>query len=295
MNDQRARQNPTAREAERVRRIAALSHDLNCTNTEGAAIAAALRGLAEQIPSDLICFTTSAGDDRQALRAQINAEGIPAKTADGEEVVVRVRHTMLARALEAGTTIYFNDVANELISGALVMPLVCAAASSVLCAPLAAGTGTTGLLIASTTRLATYTDADADSASAIAELLSVTLRRLELTERVAVADEREQARLRETALVDHLYLTTGASFDLDRIIQQVIDVVARALPASFVTLRMATAGRPEQTVRAWTPGDDRPPLELNVPLSKAELTVYAEQCPAFIEDARSGRTADQEL
>jgi signal transduction histidine kinase/putative methionine-R-sulfoxide reductase with GAF domain len=293
MNEQGARQDPAARETERLSRVAALARALNAAPNPGAAISSALRELAELIPTETLCFTASAGDDRQALRARIECRRDVEEVADGE--VLRVRHTMLGRALEARATVYFNDVSTELISGALVMPLVCAAAASVLCAPLATGAGVNGLLIASTTRATAYTATDADTASAVAELLSATLRRLELTERVTGADEREQARLRETALVDRLYSTTGASFDLDRIIQQVIDVVARALPASFVTLRMATDGRPEAVLRAWTPGDDRPPLELNVPLSKAELAVYAEQSPMFIEDARSGRAAEQEL
>jgi signal transduction histidine kinase/putative methionine-R-sulfoxide reductase with GAF domain len=293
MNEQAARPRQAERETEMLRRIASLSRELNAANDSSEAFASALGILSELIPADTLCLTTGAGDDRQALRARINHGESVESVTDAE--VVRVRHTMLARALEAGGSVYFNDVSTELISGALVMPLVCAAAASVLCAPLMSGAGASGLLIASTARPAAYTDLDSDVAAAIAELLSATLRRLELTERITGADEREQARLRETALVDRLYSTTGASFDLDRIIQQVIDVVARALPASFVTLRMATAGRPEQTLRAWTPGDDRPPLELNAPLSKAELNLYADQSPLFIEEARSARVADTEL
>jgi signal transduction histidine kinase/putative methionine-R-sulfoxide reductase with GAF domain len=293
MNDQGTLPNGLARDAQRLRQIAALARELNAASAADEAIVRALGELPELIPGDLFCFTTSAGDDRQAVRARVERGGSFESVTDGE--VVRVRHTMLARALEGGATVYFNDVSTELISGALVMPLVCTAAASVLCAPLAFGAGAAGLLIASTPAPAAYTETDADSASAVAELLSATLRRLELMERITGADEREQARMRETALVDRLYSTTGASFDLDRIIQQVIDVVARALPASFVSLRLATAGRLEPTLRAWTPGDDRPPLELNVPLSKAELTAHAEQCPMFIEDARAGRTTDQEL
>lgn len=278
-----------------LRCLSALARELNAAPTSDAAISIVLRGLSELIPADTLCFTTSDGDDRQVLRARIERGAQVERITDSE--ALRVRHTMLAQALEAGEVVYFNDVSTELISGALVMPLVCAAAASVLCAPLAPGTPSASLLVASATRPAAYTDSDADLAAALAELLSTTLRRLELVERVTGADERQQARLRETALVDHLYSTTGASFDLDRIIQQLIDVVSRALPASFVTLRMAAGGRPETILRAWTPGDDRPPLELNVPPSKAELAVHAEQSPIFIEDARGtgGRVVDQEL
>lgn len=294
MNEQDTHPDRAAHDApERLHRIAALARELNAASTQEEAVRRALRALSELIPGQLFCFTASAGDDRQALHAHVERGAEVESIMDGE--VVRVRHTMLARALERGAPLYFNDVSTELISGALVMPLVCRAAASVLCAPLAHGLAATGLLIASTARPSAYDDADADSASVVAELLSATLRRLELLERITGADEREHARMRETALIDRLYSTTGASFDLDRIIQQVIDVVARALPASFVTLRMAAAGRLEQTLRAWTPGDDRPPLELNVPLSKAEQTAYAEQCPMFLEDARAARAADSEL
>jgi signal transduction histidine kinase len=281
------------RERDVLDRLASLARELNAAQAGNAAVASALGELARLIPAETLSFTTNAGDDRQALRARLTQGGEIESVTDGE--ALRVRHTMLARALEAAESVYFNDVSTELISGALVMPLVCSAASSVLCAPLAVGAGAHGLVIASTTHPAAYTEKDASIASAVAELLSATLRRLELTERVTMADEREQARLRETALVDRLYSNTDASFELDRIIQQVIDVVARAIPTSFVTLRMATAGRPETVLRAWTPGDDRPPLELNAPLSKAEQTVYAEHSPMFIEDARAGRAADQEL
>ena len=293
MNSQGGSPNPAAREALMLRGLADLARELNAALTADEAIKSALSQLSALIPADMLCFTTGAGDDRQALRARLERGREVESVADND--AARVRHTMLARALEAGAAVYFNDVSTELISGALVMPLVCVAAASVLCAPLVPGAGVAGLLIASTTRAAAYTDADASLAGTIAELLSATLRRLELTERVTVADEREQTRLREAALVDRLYSTTGTSFDLDRIIQQVVDVVARALPASFVTLRMATDANSEQLLRAWTPGDDRPPLELAVPLSKAELTAVAEQHPLFIEDARGARGADEEL
>ncbi|HEY0404725.1 MAG TPA: ATP-binding protein [Pyrinomonadaceae bacterium] len=293
MNSQGGSPNPAAREALMLRGLADLARELNAALTADEAIKSALSQLSALIPADMLCFTTGAGDDRQALRARLERGREVESVADND--AARVRHTMLARALEAGAAVYFNDVSTELISGALVMPLVCVAAASVLCAPLVPGAGVAGLLIASTPRAAAYTDADASLAGTIAELLSATLRRLELTERVTVADEREQTRLREAALVDRLYSTTGTSFDLDRIIQQVVDVVARALPASFVTLRMATDANSEQLLRAWTPGDDRPPLELAVPLSKAELTAVAEQHPLFIEDARGARGADEEL
>ena len=79
-----------------------------------------------------------------------------------------------------------------------------------------------------------------------------------------------------------------------RIIQQAIDAIAEGFPASFILLRAVSFGHPEQTLRAWTPNDDRPPLEINLPVSKAERTVYSEQRPVFIEDARSERAGDDD-
>jgi signal transduction histidine kinase len=79
-----------------------------------------------------------------------------------------------------------------------------------------------------------------------------------------------------------------------RIIQQAIDAIAQALPASFILLRALSFRHPEQTLRAWTPNDDRPPLEINLPVSKAERIVYSEQRPVFIEDARPERVASDD-
>jgi signal transduction histidine kinase len=79
-----------------------------------------------------------------------------------------------------------------------------------------------------------------------------------------------------------------------RIIQQAIDAIAEGFPASFILLRAVSFGHPEQTLRAWTPNDDRPPLEINLPVSKAERTVYSEQRPVFIEDARSERAGNDD-
>src|ERR1043165_8784190 len=59
-----------------------------------------------------------------------------------------------------------------------------------------------------------------------------------------------------------------------RIIQQAIDAIAEELPASFILLRAFSFGHPEQTLRAWTPNDDHPPLEINLPVLEAERAVY---------------------
>ena len=78
-------------------------------------------------------------------------------------------------------------------------------------------------------------------------------------------------------------------------IQHAIDSIACAIPASFILLRGVSFGLPEPTLRAWTPNDDRPPLEINVPVSKSERIVYSEQHPVFIEDARVERAERDEL
>jgi signal transduction histidine kinase len=78
-------------------------------------------------------------------------------------------------------------------------------------------------------------------------------------------------------------------------IQHAIDAIAQSLPASFVILRGVSFGKPEATMRAWTPNDDRPALEINAPASKAERTVCGEQRPVFIEDARAECMGSDEL
>jgi signal transduction histidine kinase len=79
------------------------------------------------------------------------------------------------------------------------------------------------------------------------------------------------------------------------VIQHAIESISRAIPASFILLRGVSFGLPEPTLRAWTPNDDRPPLEINAPVSKSERVVYSEQHPVFIEDARAERAERDEL
>lgn len=80
-------------------------------------------------------------------------------------------------------------------------------------------------------------------------------------------------------------MKTGNDSD---VVQRAIGAIAGALPASFVLLRSVSFGKPEPVLRAWTPNDDRPPLEINLPVSRAEQALYAEQRPVFVEDARAG-------
>ncbi|MDT5061011.1 MAG: hypothetical protein QOH63_1470 [Acidobacteriota bacterium] len=87
-------------------------------------------------------------------------------------------------------------------------------------------------------------------------------------------------------------IKTGAD---SHAIQHAIQSIARAIPASFILLRGVSFGLPEPTLRAWTPNDDRPPLEINTPVSKTERVVYSEQHPVFIEDARAECAGRDEL
>ncbi|PYS52000.1 MAG: hypothetical protein DMF68_02750 [Acidobacteria bacterium] len=70
-----------------------------------------------------------------------------------------------------------------------------------------------------------------------------------------------------------------------RIIQHAIDRIAERIPASFILLRFVSFGHPEAMISAWTPKDERAPLSIDLPVSKAEHSVIISQRPVFIEDA----------
>lgn len=278
-----------------MRAIALLTRELNNAHTATEALRAALQGLSHLIAFDKLAVTTSVAEDRQQLRATL-ARGEELESGmDGE--VFRVRHTMLARCLETGTPAVFNDAPDELVSGALLISLVCSAPQSVLCAPLMLGGdhNATGTLVISTTSKDAYAETDADIAAIVANLLAATLARIELSERVSGARVREETRERDAALLENLHAAAQSSVDLDTIIQHAIDVLARVLPASFVVMRPVAFGRPEPGLRAWTPDTDRPPLEIHAPVSRAERVVYTEQRPLLIEDIRAERAGSREL
>jgi signal transduction histidine kinase len=269
-----------------------MASQLNNAETSAEAYHIALRDLASLIPHDSLRAATAAGEDRQRLCATFEQGGF-ASVAGGESE--RVTRTMLERPVETKSPVIFNHAQTELASGALLLSLVCHDAQSVLCLPLTLGGIVTGVVVASTSRAESYTETDAAIAAMSASLLASSLARIRLTEHVTGAEEREHARRREEALVEQLGMAARSSFDLDQIIQHAIDALARALPASFVVLRTVTFGRPDQILRAWTPGDDRPPLELHAPVSKEERAVYADQRAVFIEDARTQRNVSNEL
>src|SRR5437868_14687132 len=75
------------------------------------------------------------------------------------------------------------------------------------------------------------------------------------------------------------------------VIQQAIDSIAQSLPASFILLRRVSFNQPEPILRAWTPNDVRPPLEITVPVSQAQHAVYMEQGPDSIEGTRCLRNS----
>jgi signal transduction histidine kinase len=293
IDEQSASREDAARRAEMMHGLMVLARELNAVATSAEAFQIALQGLSRMIPADALHMTVSDGDDRQRLYAFLNHDREFEPTPDGE--VVRVSHTMLARAAETGLPVTFNNVSAELVGGALVHSLVCPEAQSVLCAPLMLGAKPTGMLIASTTAASAYTDADMDTAGAVANLLASARARLELSEQASATREREEERVREAALIEQLERAARSSVNLDRIIQHAVDALSRALPASFVVLRPVSFGRPEPSLRAWTPGHDRSPLEIHAPVSKMERAVYAEQRPIFIEDVRGEHTVDRDL
>ncbi|MBV9956894.1 MAG: GAF domain-containing protein [Acidobacteria bacterium] len=272
--------------------LSQLASELNTAETPAEAHHIALRTLSHLIPYDSIRVTAASGADHQQLCATFERGGF-ASVAGGERE--SFAHTMLERACESRAPDIYNRAQTELASGALLLSLVCHDAQSVLCAPLTLGGAATGLIIASTAHADSYTQTDAAIAGLTAGLLASSLARISLSAHVTGAEEREHARRREEALVEQVGLAARSSFDLEQIIQRAIDALARALPASFVVLRTVTFGRPDQLIRAWTPGDDRPPLELHVPVSQEERAVYTEQRAVFIEDARTQRGLSNEL
>ncbi|MGB7924241.1 MAG: GAF domain-containing protein [Pyrinomonadaceae bacterium] len=293
-NEQGIRRTEPPRRAEIMHAMMVLARELNAATGAGEGFQIALQALSRMIPADALSITLSDADDRQKIHAMlVSGSGEVETPAAGE--LVRVRHTMLARAVETGLPVRFNNVSAELVSGALVLSLVCPGAQSVLCAPLMVGERPTGIIIASTTRVAAYTEADMDVAGVVANLLASARARLELSEQATGARRREEERLREAALIEQLDAAARSSVNLDRIIQHAVDAVSHALPASFVVLRPVSFGRPEPTLRAWTPGHDRPPLEIHAPISKAERAVYTEHRPIFIEDVRAERVTDRDL
>jgi signal transduction histidine kinase len=276
-----------------IHHVALLARELNTAVSTVEALEVALRALSEFIPADCTRATITIGEDRQQLCAALEQSGEFVSINEGE--VLRIAHTMLERPAQTGAPVYYNQASDELVGGALLLALVCPSPQAVLCAPLILGGKPAGMLVASTARAIRYTQGDADSAATVAGLLAASLARLELSAQINLVRQREEIRIREEALVEHLDSAARSSAELSHIIQHAIDALAHALPASFIVLRPVSFGQPEPTLRAWTPGDDRPPLEIHAPVSRAERSVYAEQRAIQIEEMRSDRATDAEL
>lgn len=273
--------------------VALLARELNTAVSVQEALEIALRGLSDFIHADVARATITVGEDRQQLCASLEQSGEFASIADGE--VLRIAHTMLERPAQTGAPVFFNHASGELVGGALLLALVCPAAQSVLCAPLLLGGKPAGMIVASTARAVRYTQEDADSAGVVAGLLAASLARIELSGQINLARQREEVRIREEALVEHLDSAARSTAELNHIIQHAIDALAHALPASFIVLRPVSFGQAEPVLRAWTPGDDRPPLEIHAPVSRLERAVYADQRAIQIEDLRGERAGGSDL
>jgi signal transduction histidine kinase len=278
--------------------IARLARELNDANALSESFQLALRALTNLLKPDALSVTTEAGDaDRQQLRARLGSEGTVRFDSDGE--VVRVQHTMLERAARDLAPVVFNNAQSELSSSELLISLVCAEAQSILCAPLVIDAKVRGMLVASARRAGAFSACDAEVAGTAASLLAATIERITSAEKSQAASEREKARQREETFIEHLLSGARSATDFERIIQHTIDTLARALPSSFVVLRTVAFGRPEPVMRAWTPGHDRPPLEIHAPVSKVERIVYTDQRPVTVEhmreDGAGGGGGSQEM
>jgi signal transduction histidine kinase/putative methionine-R-sulfoxide reductase with GAF domain len=268
--------------------IALLARELNGAKTVAEGFRAALYALSKLLNSDAVRATIEAGEDRQRLCALLDRDGQFTFLSDGE--VLLVKHTMLERALaQEGAPVRFNNAQSELTASELLISLVTPDAQSVLCAPLMVGDHLTGMLIISAKRAEDFSECDAEVAGTIASLLAATQARIASAEKAEGVEAREMGRQREESFIEHLLSGARSATDFDRIIQHTIDVLARALPSSFVILRTVFFGRPDPIMRAWTPEHDRPPLEIHAPVSKLERIVYTEQRPVTVENMREER------
>lgn len=275
-----------ARAGRALAALARLARELTNSSSLSESFRLTFEALDGLFGADALRATTYAGEDRQQLCALLDAGGEFAFLTDGE--VVRVSHTMLERAAQSQTTVAFNNAQAELTGSELLISLVRPSAESILCAPMVAGAKTTGMIIMSAERAGAFGEFDLEAAGTIASLLAATTARISSSERAEGAQERERERQREEAFIEHLLSGARTAPDFDRIIQHTIDTLAGALPSSFVVLRAVSFGRPEPVMRAWTPGHDRPPLEIHAPISKLERIVYTEQRPVTVENLREG-------
>ncbi len=282
--------------AQTIKELALLARELKAARTAREAYRAALNRLAQLLPADFLSVTASAensGNNRQRLCATLARGGEFANVDD--DAAMRVQHTMLERTLHAGAPVFFNDVPTELVSDALLIPLVCPAPQSVLCAQVATNDDVIGFIIVSASHKQAYTPIDCDRVETVAYLLAATLERIELSGQATNPGERDAARAREQIIAEHLHATNGVGADLNAIMQRASDVLAHALPAtSFVLLRTVSFNHPESILRAWLPHSTRPPLEIPAPVGHIERIIYTEQRPVLLEDLRGERAGNVE-
>ncbi len=282
------------RSARVIEKIFHVARELNTARTASDSFRIIFEALYALVNATALRATTTAGEDRQQLRALLDRDGQFTFLPDGE--TMRVSHTMLERAAREGRPVRYDNAPSEMSASELLISLVCPAAQSVTVAPLVLDSSMLGMIVMSAPDAAAFSECDAEIAGALASMLASTLARIESSETAQGAHERERVRLREESLIEHLLAVARSALDVDRIVQHTIDTLARALPASFVVLRTVSFGRPEPLVRAWTPEHDRPPLEIHAPVSKTERVVYNEQRPVGIENLRDERTGgSQEL
>lgn len=288
--DSQADEQPSAVQTAHVlHTLAQLARELNGAETPSESFRLAFDALSKLFDADAFRGCVSAGEDRQQLCAALDREGPFTFLADGE--AVRVSHTMLERAARRLAPVSFNNAQAELASSELLISLVTAGAQSILCAPLATGEKVTGMIIISAERAGAFSECDLEVAGTVASLLAGTTARIASSKTATGAHEREAARRREETFIEQLLAGARNAPDFDRFIQHTIDTLARALPSSFVVLRTVSFGRPEPVMRAWTPGHDRPPLEIHAPVSKMERIVYTEQRPVTLENMREESSA----
>lgn len=290
--------NGSSDEATAIRELARLAGELSAASNPSETYRAALAGLARLIHAEFLSVTMQvegAENNRQRLCATL--ESVREFSFVGEGETVRVQHTMLEHVLHARAPVIFNDAPDELVSDALVASLVCPAAQSILCAPLITNSEVTGFITASVSRKDAYTDADRDRAEIIAHLLAMALARIETAR--SFASSRTHDVLRAQALAEDLHAwmncadSADNASDLAAIVQRTANALARVLPAiNFVLLREVSFNHTLPLLRAWTPGTNRPPLEIHAPAGQTERAVYTEQRPVLIENIVEAQGVD---
>lgn len=281
--------------ADGLRVIAQVAAQLNAAIAKAEAYEAALRALASLVTCTSIRATESVGESTHRLRAILDRRDSREEFSYAcESDPTPIKHTLIQHVIDTRGPLVV-DQANQLKGNSLPAELICESAESFLCVPLVIGTQAIGLILASSIDAHPYSTTEVDHATTIAAMLASTLSRLELVDRAIHSDDGRIERVRHDDWLEKIGTLSQSAVDLDQIIQQAIDVLARTLPAGFIFIRMVTFGRPDTDLRAWVPGEDRRPRVLHAPLSQEERSVYADQRALYIEDLREARFAGPEI